>query len=83
MANNVDVGLKFKTTYEGLDAGKQDLKELKNLMDSIGKDGVKLNLKDGEIEQAKLQISALERSIREAEQSGGDFGRIFQSNLNA
>lgn len=83
MANNIDVGLKFKTTYEGLDAGKQDLKELKNLMDSIGKDGVKLNLKDGEIEQAKLQISALERSIREAEQSGGDFGRIFQSNLNA
>lgn len=83
MANNVDVGLKFKTTYEGLDAGKQDLKELKNLMDSIGKDGVKLNLKDGEIEQAKLQISALERSIREAEQSGGNFGRIFQSNLNA
>lgn len=83
MANNVDVGLKFKTTYEGLDAGKQDLKELKNLMDSIGKDGVKLNLKDGEIEQAKIQISALERSIREAEQSGGNFGRIFQSNLNA
>ena len=82
MANNVDVGLKFKTTYEGLDAGKKDLKELKDLMDSIGKDGVKLNLKDGEIEQAKLQISALERSIREAEQSGGDFGRIFQSNLN-
>ena len=56
MANNVDVGLKFKTTYEGLDAGKQDLKELKNLMDSIGKDGVKLNLKDGEIEQDKLKI---------------------------
>lgn len=83
MSNNIDIGLKFKTSYEGLDAGKQDLKELKKIMDSIGKDGVKLNLKDEEINQAKRQISLLEKSIKEAEKTGGDFGKIFNTNLNS
>lgn len=77
------VDLKFNTTYEGVQEGKRELESLKQVMDSIGKEGVKINLNEQEVSQAKMHIEALERSIKEAEKTGGNFGEIFKRNLGS
>lgn len=65
---------------DSVDQAKQKLKELSREMEQVTK-GIKLDVNEQDIEKTKTQISALERSIKEAERSGGSFGNIFEKNM--
>ena len=82
MNEDLKFGVLFQTSYEGIEEGKKQLKELKKTIDQISEDGVDLGLNSEEVQETKRSIDLLERSIKEAEDSGRDFGVVLKENLN-
>lgn len=81
MANeDVRFQMGMDVQVDSVDQAKVKLKELNEEMAKLTS-GVKLNVNEQDIEKTKNQISALERSIKEVEQSGGTFGTVFERNL--
>ena len=67
MNEDLKFGVLFQTSYEGIEEGKKQLKELKKTIDQISEDGVDLGLNSEEVQETKRSIDLLERSIKEAE----------------
>lgn len=80
MADDVRFGIGMDIEVTSVDEAKKKIADLRQEMGKVG-DGIKLDVKEGDIEKAKQQIKALEKSIKEAEASGGDFSAIFSKNL--
>lgn len=75
--NIFDLGI--KTTYDGVDEARKAVSALRHEMDKAEKLDIKVSEKD--LSKAKNHLIALERSIKEAEKTGGDFSTIFSTQL--
>lgn len=80
MAEDIRLGLGIETDFTNIEDAKKALASLREEMGRVGS-GMKLEVNESDIEKAKLQIKALENSIKEAEKTGGDFSAIYASNL--
>lgn len=81
MANfsfNIDINARS----QGINEARQELQNLKRIMTTFDSDPTKIRLDSGAIDSARARIELLERSIREAEDEGKEFGDVMERNMN-
>lgn len=82
MAEDFRFGIGIEAEVSNKEDAIKALQQLRQEMEQVGK-GVKIDVSEQEIDKAKLQIQALERTIKDVENSGGDFKASFERNLKA
>ena len=82
MAQDFRFGIDIETSVSNNEEAIRALGVLKKEMADIA-EGVKINVSEDDIQKAKVQIDALEKTIDELKISGGDFQTVFSRNLQA
>lgn len=82
MAEDFRFGIDVETTVSNKEEAILALQQLKKEMEEVSK-GVKIDVSEEDINKAKIQIQALEKTIDELSTSGGDFKAAFSKNLES
>lgn len=82
MAEDFRFGIDVETTVSNKEEAILALQQLKKEMEEVSQ-GVKIDVSEEDINKAKIQIQALERTIDELSTSGGDFKAAFSKNLES
>lgn len=82
MAEDFRFGIDVEATVSNKEEAILALQQLKREMEEVSQ-GVKIDVSEEDINKAKIQIQALERTIDELGTSGGDFKAAFSKNLES
>lgn len=82
MAEDFRFGIDVETTVSNKEEAILALQQLKKEMEEVSQ-GVKIDVSEEDINKAKIQIQALEKTIDELSTSGGDFKAAFSKNLES
>lgn len=82
MAEDFRFGIDVEATVSNKEEAILALQQLKREMEEVSQ-GVKIDVSEEDINKAKIQIQALERTIDELSASGGDFKAAFSKNLES
>lgn len=82
MAEDFRFGIDVETTVSNKEEAILALQQLKREMEEVSQ-GVKIDVSEEDINKAKIQIQALEKTIDELGTSGGDFKAAFSKNLES
>lgn len=82
MAEDFRFGIDVETTVSNKEEAILALQQLKKEMEEVSQ-GVKIDVSEEDINKAKIQIQALEKTIDELSSSGGDFKAAFSKNLES
>lgn len=82
MAEDFRFGIDVETTVSNKEEAILALQQLKREMEEVSQ-GVKIDVSEEDINKAKIQIQALEKTIDELSSSGGDFKAAFSKNLES
>lgn len=82
MAEDFRFGIDVETTVSNKEEAILALQQLKREMEEVSQ-GVKIDVSEEDINKAKIQIQALEKTINELSSSGGDFKAAFSKNLES
>lgn len=82
MAEDFHFGIDVEAQVSNKEEAIQALQQLKTEMEKVGK-GVNINLDEKEINQTKVQIKALEKTIEEMGGSSANFKTVFEKNLKS
>lgn len=82
MAEDFRFGIDVEATVSNKEEAIQALQQLKREMEEVSQ-GVKIDVSEEDINKAKIQIQALEKTINELGTSGGDFKAAFSKNLES
>ena len=82
MAEDFRFGIDVETTVSNKEEAILALQQLKREMEEVSQ-GVKIDVSEEDINKAKIQIQALEKTINELSTSGGDFKAAFSKNLES
>jgi len=79
--SNFQFRINIHTETPGLDVAKQELQQLKMLMNHIEQDKLDVKFNDAEITRAKNQIALLESAIQETGRDTHRFGEIYNRTM--
>ena len=82
MAEDFRFGIDVEATVSNKEEAILALQQLKREMEDVSQ-GVKIDVSEEDINKAKIQIQALEKTIDELGTSGGDFKAAFSKNLES
>lgn len=82
MAEDFRFGIDVEATVSNKEEAILALQQLKREMEEVSQ-GVKIDVSEEDINKAKIQIQALEKTIDELGTSGGDFKAAFSKNLES
>ena len=82
MAEDFHFGIDVEATVSNKEEAILALQQLKKEMEEVSQ-GVKIDVSEEDINKAKIQIQALEKTIDELSASGGDFKAAFSKNLES
>lgn len=82
MAEDFRFGIDVEATVSNKEEAILALQQLKREMEEVSQ-GVKIDVSEEDINKAKIQIQALEKTIDELGASGGDFKAAFSKNLES
>lgn len=82
MAEDFRFGIDVEATVSNKEEAILALQQLKREMEEVSQ-GVKIDVSEEDINKAKIQIQALEKTIDELSTSGGDFKAAFSKNLES
>ena len=82
MAEDFHFGIDVEATVSNKEEAILALQQLKREMEEVSQ-GVKIDVSEEDINKAKIQIQALEKTIDELSASGGDFKAAFSKNLES
>lgn len=82
MAEDFRFGIDVEATVSNKEEAILALQQLKREMEEVSQ-GVKIDVSEEDINKAKIQIQALEKTIDELSASGGDFKAAFSKNLES
>ena len=82
MAEDFRFGIDVEATVSNKEEAILALQQLKREMEEVSQ-GVKIDVSEEDINKAKIQIQALEKTIDELSTSGGDFKASFSKNLES
>lgn len=82
MAEDFRFGIDVEATVSNKEEAILALQQLKREMEEVSQ-GVKIDVSEEDINKAKIQIEALEKTIDELGTSGGDFKAAFSKNLES
>lgn len=80
MAQDFLFGIDIETSVTNEQEAILALQKIKKEMEDVSK-GIKIDVSEEEISRAKIQINALEKTIKELKVSGGEFGEVYSKNL--
>ena len=82
MAEDFHFGIDVEATVSNKEEAILALQQLKKEIEKVSQ-GVKIDVSEEDINKAKIQIQALEKTINELSASGGDFKAAFSKNLES
>lgn len=79
--SNFRFRINVETATPGLDKAKEELKQLKHVMDLIENDKVSIKLSDEQVTRVRGEIDRLELSIREAQGDSVKFSEVYSRSM--